>query len=28
LTERLRLHGEYDKYDDQNLNLEWEVFSK
>lgn len=28
LTERLRLHGEYDKYDDQNLNLEWKVFSK
>lgn len=28
LTERLRLHGEYDKYDDQNLNLEWEVFSR
>jgi hypothetical protein len=28
LTRRLRLHGEYDKYDDQNLNLEWEVFSR
>jgi hypothetical protein len=28
LTNRVRLHGEYDKYDAQNLNLEWEVFSR
>lgn len=28
LTEDLRLHGQYDKYDAQNLDLEWEVFSK
>ena len=28
LNERLRLHGEYDKYDAQNLNLEWEIYSK
>lgn len=28
LTERFRLHGEYDKYDEHNLDLEWEVFSR
>lgn len=28
LTDSLRLHGEYDKYDAHNLDLEWEVFSR
>ncbi|NDV62874.1 hypothetical protein G0Q06_10465 [Puniceicoccales bacterium CK1056] len=28
LSDRFRLHGQYDKYDAQNLDLEWEVFSK
>ncbi len=28
LTDRWRLHGEYDKYDAHNLNLEWEIFSR
>ena len=28
LRDDLRLHGQYDKYDAQNLDLEWEVFSK
>jgi hypothetical protein len=28
LSDRFRLHGEYDKYDAQNLDLEWEVFSR
>jgi len=27
-SERLRLHGQYDKYDAQNIDLEWEVFSR
>jgi hypothetical protein len=28
LAESWRLHGQYDKYDAQNLDLVWEVFSK
>jgi hypothetical protein len=28
LSERFRLHGQYDKYDAQNIDLEWEVFSR
>jgi len=28
ISDRLRLHGQYDKYDAQNLNLEWKVFSR
>jgi hypothetical protein len=28
ISKRLRVHGQYDKYDAQNLNLEWEVFSR
>ncbi|MEX0332828.1 MAG: translocation/assembly module TamB domain-containing protein [Puniceicoccaceae bacterium] len=28
ITDRWRIHGQYDKYDAQNLNLEWEAFSR
>ena len=28
ITDRWRLHGQYDKYDAQNLNIEWEAFSR
>lgn len=28
LSEHLRLHGAFDKYDEQTLDLEWEVFSR
>jgi hypothetical protein len=28
LADSWKLHGQYDKYDAQNLDLVWEVFSK
>jgi translocation and assembly module TamB len=28
ISDKWRIHGQYDKYDAQNLNLEWEVFSR
>lgn len=28
ISDRWRLHGQYDKYDAQNLNIEWEAFSR
>jgi translocation and assembly module TamB len=28
ISEKWRIHGQYDKYDAQNINLEWEVFSR
>lgn len=28
LTERFKLHGQYDKYDEQNLDFVWEAFAR